>query len=171
MGSGKTGGCCVLARELLEAHAHMTVLPGFSPRSTGDTSGPKVRQRTLTLPQGTVMAYKRKQLVFQETVRGEQSLKGVGGVGDHPEATLASLPAGGGEEHDFSASHSHLQACRTEPWPHGDRRSVPRGDRHKGGPTCGVLSTRQRAALILTMSTHSRPCRSRQLAWGSHRAP
>ena len=84
MGSEKAGGCWVLARELLEAHAHMTVLPGFSPQSTGDRSGLKVRQRTLTLPQGTVMAYKRKQLVFQENGRGEQSLKGVGGAGRPP---------------------------------------------------------------------------------------
>ncbi|KAB0371890.1 hypothetical protein FD755_016828 [Muntiacus reevesi] len=38
----------------------------FYVKSTGDRSGLKVRQRTLTLPQGTVMAYKRKQLVFQE---------------------------------------------------------------------------------------------------------
>lgn len=103
------------ACELLEAHAHMTVLPGFPPQSTGDGSGLKVRERTLTLPQGTVMAYKRKQLVFRENGRGEQGLKGVRGVGDRPEATLASLPAGGGEEHGFSASHSHLQARKTEP--------------------------------------------------------
>ena len=68
----------------------------------------------MTVPQGTVMAYKKKQLVFREDGRGEQGLKGVGAVGDHPEATLASLPAGGGEEHNFSASHSHLQAHKTE---------------------------------------------------------
>ncbi|XP_060978726.1 gasdermin-C [Dama dama] len=41
----------------------------FCVKSTGDRSGLKVRQRTLTLPQGTVMAYKRKQLVFQENGR------------------------------------------------------------------------------------------------------
>ncbi|XP_043736056.1 gasdermin-C [Cervus elaphus] len=41
----------------------------FYVKSTGDRSGLKVRQRTLTLPQGTVMAYKRKQLVFQENGR------------------------------------------------------------------------------------------------------
>ncbi|CAI9155104.1 unnamed protein product [Rangifer tarandus platyrhynchus] len=38
----------------------------FYVKSTGDGLGLKVRQRMLTLPQGTVMAYKRKQLVFQE---------------------------------------------------------------------------------------------------------
>lgn len=65
------------AGELLEAHAHMTVLPGFPPQSTGDGSGLKVREKgRLTLPQGTVMAYKRKQLVFRENGRGEQGLKG-----------------------------------------------------------------------------------------------
>lgn len=137
MGNGRAGGCWVLARELLEAHAHMTVLPGFSTQSTGDRSGLKVRQRTLTLPQGTVMAYKRKQLVFQENGRGEQSLKGVGGVGDHPEATLASLPAGGGEEHNFSASHSHLQARRTKPWPHGDQTQCPTRRWTQGGADVG----------------------------------
>ncbi|XP_052507906.1 gasdermin-C [Budorcas taxicolor] len=41
----------------------------FYAKSTGDGSGLKVRERTLTLPQGTVMAYKRKQLVFRENGR------------------------------------------------------------------------------------------------------
>nr|XP_020730911.1 gasdermin-C [Odocoileus virginianus texanus] len=41
----------------------------FYVKSTGDGLGLKVRQRMLTLPQGTVMAYKRKQLVFQENGR------------------------------------------------------------------------------------------------------
>ncbi|XP_017913593.1 PREDICTED: LOW QUALITY PROTEIN: gasdermin-C [Capra hircus] len=41
----------------------------FYAKSTGDRSGLKVRERTLTLPQGTVMAYKRKQLVFRENGR------------------------------------------------------------------------------------------------------
>uniref|UniRef100_A0A452F7Q8 Gasdermin-C n=1 Tax=Capra hircus TaxID=9925 RepID=A0A452F7Q8_CAPHI len=44
----------------------------FYAKSTGDRSGLKVRERTLTLPQGTVMAYKRKQLVFRENGRGKQ---------------------------------------------------------------------------------------------------
>ena len=113
-GVGRQEAAGSSARELLEAHAHITVLPGFSPQSTAEGSGLKVRERTMTVPQGTVMAYKKKQLVFREDGRGEQGLKGVGGVGDHPEATLASLPAGGGEEHNFSASHSHLQARKTE---------------------------------------------------------
>ncbi|XP_070333607.1 gasdermin-C [Odocoileus virginianus] len=41
----------------------------FYVKSTGDGLGLKVRQRMLTLPQGTVMAYKRKQLVSQENGR------------------------------------------------------------------------------------------------------
>lgn len=34
-----------------------------------------MRQKMLTLPQGTVMAYKRKQLVFKENGWGKQRLK------------------------------------------------------------------------------------------------
>lgn len=43
----------------------MTVLPGFPPQSTGDGSRSQSERKELTLPQGTVMAYKRKQLVFR----------------------------------------------------------------------------------------------------------
>lgn len=72
-------------------------------------------RKELTLPQGTVMAYKRKQLVFRENGRGEQGLKGVRGVGDRPEATLASLPAGRGGAWFLSLPQLHLQARKTEP--------------------------------------------------------
>lgn len=60
---------CELFRSLC-THDRIAWLP---PQSTGDGSGLKVRERTLTLPQGTVMAYKRKQLVFRENGRGEQA--------------------------------------------------------------------------------------------------
>ena len=74
-GVGRQEAAGSSARELLEAHAHITVLPGFSPQSTAEGSGLKVRERTMTVPQGTVMAYKKKQLVFREDGRGEQGLK------------------------------------------------------------------------------------------------
>uniref|UniRef100_A0A8C6EDB4 Gasdermin-C n=1 Tax=Moschus moschiferus TaxID=68415 RepID=A0A8C6EDB4_MOSMO len=41
----------------------------FYAKSTAEGSGLKVRERMVTLPQGTVMAYKRKKLVFQENGR------------------------------------------------------------------------------------------------------
>ena len=57
-GVGRQEAAGSSARELLEAHAHITVLPGFSPQSTAEGSGLKVRERTMTVPQGTVMAYR-----------------------------------------------------------------------------------------------------------------
>uniref|UniRef100_A0A8C0QWL7 Gasdermin C n=1 Tax=Canis lupus dingo TaxID=286419 RepID=A0A8C0QWL7_CANLU len=44
-------------------------------KGRGQGEGLKVREKTLILPQGTVMAYKRKQLVFKENGWGKQRLK------------------------------------------------------------------------------------------------
>ncbi|XP_068840273.1 gasdermin-C-like [Capricornis sumatraensis] len=53
----------------VNAAGQFSVPWSFYAKSTGDGSVLKVRERTLTLPQGTVMAYKRKQLVFRENGR------------------------------------------------------------------------------------------------------
>uniref|UniRef100_A0A8D1I0T0 Gasdermin-C n=1 Tax=Sus scrofa TaxID=9823 RepID=A0A8D1I0T0_PIG len=78
--------------------------------------GGRVRDTTLMLPSGTVMAYKKKQLVFQEPGWGEQSLQEAEGR-DQPQAALAALPVEGEEQQDFSGAPSPLQARKTERGP------------------------------------------------------
>lgn len=75
-----------------------------------------MRDTTLMLPSGTVMAYKKKQLVFQEPGWGEQSLQEAEGR-DQPQAALAALPVEGEEQQDFSGAPSPLQARKTERLP------------------------------------------------------
>lgn len=59
----------------------MSLSPGLSPQGEGVGEGHKVRATKLTLPQGTVMAYKMKQLVFKETGWGKQRLRREGAEG------------------------------------------------------------------------------------------
>lgn len=82
----------------------MTVSPGFCSQSEGQGWGSKVREKKLTVPKGSVLAYRRKQLYFYEDEWGKQRLEEAGGVwgpvslgkgmrrGDHHQATLASVP-------------------------------------------------------------------------------
>lgn len=51
------------------------VSPGFCSQGEGQGGGLKVREKKLTVPKGSVVAYKRKQLVFNEKDWGKQRLK------------------------------------------------------------------------------------------------
>ncbi|XP_015417782.1 PREDICTED: gasdermin-C [Myotis davidii] len=73
-------------------------------KGEGQAEDIKVREKQLTVPKGSVLAYKRKKLVFYRRGWSKQRLKeavGHGGLlllgremrrGDHHQATLASLP-------------------------------------------------------------------------------
>ena len=56
-------------------------MPGFSLQGQGQGEGLKVREKMLTLPEGTVIAYKKKQLIFENNGWGKQRLKGEDGEG------------------------------------------------------------------------------------------
>lgn len=53
----------------------MTVSPDFCSQGKGQGGGLKVREKKLTVPKGSVVAYKRKQLVFKEKDWGKQRPK------------------------------------------------------------------------------------------------
>lgn len=57
----------------------MTVSPGFCLQGKGQGGALRLGEKTLTVPQGSVLAYKRKQLVFKKEGWGKQRLKEAGG--------------------------------------------------------------------------------------------
>lgn len=64
----------------------------FYAKSTAEGSGLKERKRTMTVPQGTVMAYKKKQLVFREDGRAILLISDDDKQKTFPEIKLQGLP-------------------------------------------------------------------------------
>ncbi|XP_006042923.1 gasdermin-C isoform X1 [Bubalus bubalis] len=64
-----TNGTVLQDSSSVAATGTFSVPWSFYAKSTAEGSGLKVRERTMTVPQGTVMAYKKKQLVFREDGR------------------------------------------------------------------------------------------------------
>lgn len=69
---------------LLKLCADVSMPPGLFPQGEGGGEGCKVRETKLTLPQGMVMAYKTKQLVFKEEGWGKRRLTRAGAEGSAP---------------------------------------------------------------------------------------
>ncbi|XP_057591865.1 LOW QUALITY PROTEIN: gasdermin-C-like [Hippopotamus amphibius kiboko] len=106
---------------------HLPTLKG-----TGEGAGLRVRNKTWTLPQGTVMACKRKQLVFKRNGGVSKPERGRAEVGNQRQKT--SLPIEGGEEQDFSATSKPARLKRY----HRDiQRQSPAWRGTKGAPNTG----------------------------------
>uniref|UniRef100_A0A667I9K4 Gasdermin C n=1 Tax=Lynx canadensis TaxID=61383 RepID=A0A667I9K4_LYNCA len=75
-----------------------------SVKGQGQGEGLKVREKMLTLPEGTVIAYKKKQLIFENNGWGKQRLKGEDGEG-------ASASPEKRKRGEGPAAHIHLLLC------------------------------------------------------------
>lgn len=97
-----------------------SIIPGFCPQVEGGGGALKVTEKKHTVPKGSVMAYKRKQLVFKKNSWGKQGLKEAGGSRtlllleremrrkDHHQATVASPPVRRDKQHSSAVQGTHI---------------------------------------------------------------